>query len=579
MAFASRTSCGRERAARRHVQDVPRPEPADRQHRRIVGRLDRQASVRRQRRNRLGLERGAPEELPQRGLQEIIVERASRKDRRKRHEVLDHNSSRMPRRTLIDFFDDLAAIDGEFLVYDDGYRTWSLTYAEVADAARAFAAPPSRRRHRQRPVGRHLEREPPRVDRRALGMPARRRRPRPHRLPHVGRLSPPRSPSIVTARAILVGDVVDTASARRFCAPRVAAGRAQIAVAPLTRRWLAPPMPTVESVARATDADCGRHRRDHLHLGRHRRPQGRRHHPSEHPREHRPDREGSREVPPVGQAVPPDPLPQPAAAQPHVRPGDGHVRAADAAGPRRSSRAASLPTTSSGRSASAACRCSCACPRSSRSCAITSSASRPRRPSRRPKMHWTTRWWRYRRVHRLFGFKFWAIVVGAAPLDPELEAFWGRLGFVVDPGLRPDRDGADRHAESSVPRRARRRRQADRRRRDPDCGRRRDPRAGRERHARVLQRAGGDAHGVPGRLVPHRRRRRNRRHGTAAHPRPQEGNDRHRRRASTSSPKTSSKRSMRSLACANRRSSARSAAGSTAERVHAVARARTGRRR
>ena len=46
----------------------------------------------------------------------------------------------MPRRTLIDFFDDLAALDGEFLVYDDGYRTWSLTYADTADAARAFAA-------------------------------------------------------------------------------------------------------------------------------------------------------------------------------------------------------------------------------------------------------------------------------------------------------------------------------------------------------------------------------------------------------------------------------------------------------
>ncbi len=51
-----------------------------------------------------------------------------------------------------------------------------------------------------------------------------------------------------------------------------------------------------------------------------------------------------------------------------------------------------------------------------------------------PKMHWTARWWRYRRVHRMFGFKFWAIVVGAAPLDPELEAFWGRLGFVVVQG-------------------------------------------------------------------------------------------------------------------------------------------------
>ncbi|HTM27069.1 MAG TPA: AMP-binding protein [Vicinamibacterales bacterium] len=49
-------------------------------------------------------------------------------------------------------------------------------------------------------------------------------------------------------------------------------------------------------------------------------------------------------------------------------------------------------------------------------------------------MHWAARWWRYRRIHRLFGFKFWAMVVGAAPLDPELEAFWGRLGFLVVQG-------------------------------------------------------------------------------------------------------------------------------------------------
>src|SRR3954453_19393396 len=50
------------------------------------------------------------------------------------------------------------------------------------------------------------------------------------------------------------------------------------------------------------------------------------------------------------------------------------------------------------------------------------------------KMHWVRRWWKYRRIHRLFGFKFWAMVVGAAPLDPELEAFWGRLGFLVVQG-------------------------------------------------------------------------------------------------------------------------------------------------
>jgi long-chain acyl-CoA synthetase len=50
------------------------------------------------------------------------------------------------------------------------------------------------------------------------------------------------------------------------------------------------------------------------------------------------------------------------------------------------------------------------------------------------KMHWTKRWWQYRRIHRMFGFKFWAMVVGAAPLDPDLETFWGRLGFLVVQG-------------------------------------------------------------------------------------------------------------------------------------------------
>ena len=49
-------------------------------------------------------------------------------------------------------------------------------------------------------------------------------------------------------------------------------------------------------------------------------------------------------------------------------------------------------------------------------------------------MHWAKRWWHYRRIHKMFGFKFWAMVVGAAPLDPELEAFWGRLGFLVVQG-------------------------------------------------------------------------------------------------------------------------------------------------
>ena len=48
--------------------------------------------------------------------------------------------------------------------------------------------------------------------------------------------------------------------------------------------------------------------------------------------------------------------------------------------------------------------------------------------------HFILRWWRYRRIHRMFGLKFWAFVVGAAPLDAELEAYWRELGFAVIQG-------------------------------------------------------------------------------------------------------------------------------------------------
>ena len=48
--------------------------------------------------------------------------------------------------------------------------------------------------------------------------------------------------------------------------------------------------------------------------------------------------------------------------------------------------------------------------------------------------HVVLRWWHYRQVHRIFGLKFWCFIVGAAPLDPELEAFWSRLGFLVIQG-------------------------------------------------------------------------------------------------------------------------------------------------
>ena len=50
------------------------------------------------------------------------------------------------------------------------------------------------------------------------------------------------------------------------------------------------------------------------------------------------------------------------------------------------------------------------------------------------KRHVLMRWWQYRHVHRMFGWKFWAFVVGAAPLEPELESFWSELGYVVIQG-------------------------------------------------------------------------------------------------------------------------------------------------
>jgi long-chain acyl-CoA synthetase len=49
-------------------------------------------------------------------------------------------------------------------------------------------------------------------------------------------------------------------------------------------------------------------------------------------------------------------------------------------------------------------------------------------------MRWWRRWWRHRDVHRLFGWKFWSFVVGAAPLEAPLEEAWSRLGYLVIQG-------------------------------------------------------------------------------------------------------------------------------------------------
>ena len=136
------------------------------------------------------------------------------------------------------------------------------------------------------------------------------------------------------------------------------------------------------------------------------------------------------------------------------------------------------------------------------------------------KMHWTKRWWKYRRIHRMFGFKFWAMVVGAAPLDPDLETFWGRLRIPRGPGLRADRDGAYRHAEPSDAFGAR-------------GGGETDPgvevriaddgeilvRGENVAAQRLLQCPGADARGIRGRLVSYRRHRRNGCNRSAPYPR------------------------------------------------------------
>ena len=109
------------------------------------------------------------------------------------------------------------------------------------------------------------------------------------------------------------------------------------------------------------------------------------------------------------QAVPADPLPEPAAAQPHVRPGDGDLHPADAARRRRlharlhprrhrpadqgAPHLGARVGAEDSRRAARARRC----------------ASRRKRPTPPPRsMHWRGAGGATGAIHRLFGFKFWA---------------------------------------------------------------------------------------------------------------------------------------------------------------------------
>jgi long-chain acyl-CoA synthetase len=49
-------------------------------------------------------------------------------------------------------------------------------------------------------------------------------------------------------------------------------------------------------------------------------------------------------------------------------------------------------------------------------------------------MHFLRRWWRFRRIHSRFGWKFWAFISGGSALPGATETFWNRLGFAVIQG-------------------------------------------------------------------------------------------------------------------------------------------------
>ena len=56
------------------------------------------------------------------------------------------------------------------------------------------------------------------------------------------------------------------------------------------------------------------------------------------------------------------------------------------------------------------------------------------RESMRKERSWPAAWWRFRRVHRTFGYGFLSFVTGGATLDESTETFWRKLGFAVVQG-------------------------------------------------------------------------------------------------------------------------------------------------
>jgi long-chain acyl-CoA synthetase len=327
----------------------------------------------------------------------------------------------MTRRTLLDFFADLSALDGEFIAFDDGYRTWSYTYAQVAAAAHAFAA-----RLRAQGIGKG----------RAVAVWGENRAEWIVALwgcllegvvlvPIDYRASAEflaRVATIVDARAILVGDAVDR--------ERVTAQVPVWALAEMRPGDSDPVRPKADATAITADDTAEiiftsgatsdpkgvviTHRNILANIV-----------PIE--REMAKYKKYARPFLPIrfldllplshmfGQAMAtfiPPMLPGTVVFMRSYAPED-IVREIHE---RRISVLVCVPKMLE----------------VLRDHVLRVAPEAANAPVE--KTHWIKRWWIFRRIHRMFGFKFWAMVVGAAPLDPELEAFWGRLGFLVVQG-------------------------------------------------------------------------------------------------------------------------------------------------
>ena len=58
----------------------------------------------------------------------------------------------------------------------------------------------------------------------------------------------------------------------------------------------------------------------------------------------------------------------------------------------------------------------------------------PTTPQKEGALAFMRRSWRSRSIHAEFGWKFWFVVVGGARVDPEIEEFWSRHGFILVQG-------------------------------------------------------------------------------------------------------------------------------------------------